>query len=420
MKTTFRQFRTVLAHELAGHFRQKAMMAVTLLLVIALGVVLNWPRLSALWQHENRDSGPRQTLAVAPGLAYHADVVIPIFSAAFPDRDIIPIVAPPLSSDIRSVEERVGQGMYDAAVVITGLQSYHYIVSDTTLFDMTEHVVRELMVELYRAHRLAEANVSPEDIAGIMAPAIRGETVQTGIDQSENFFYTYIMIFLLYMAILLYGQVVAMGVVEEKSSRAMELLITSAKPPALLFGKVIAAGLSGLFQLTVILSAGLIFYRMNQAAWAENEIIRMVFNIPPSLLGYMVLFFVLGFFVYAFLYGALASLCSRTEEVSAMTMPVTFLFIGFFFATFYAMMTDAAGALMGVLSYIPFSAPMAMFVRAAMTRVLWWEVTLSVGILLGSMIFIGWLAAKIYRLGVLLYGKPPKPGEILKMLRVKQ
>jgi len=407
-----KQFITVLSHELAGHFRKKSTMAVTLLLVVALGAVLNWPRISALWQNENRASGPRQTLAVLD-LAYGSELSIPLFHAAFPDRVIISLFGSVFST------EMIDNGTYDAAVIIDSLQSYRYIVADTTLFDMTEHTVAALMTELYRAHRLAEAGVSPEDIAGIMNPWISSTTIQIGKDQSENFFYTYIMIFLLYMAIMLYGQIVAMGVVEEKSSRAMELLITSAKPAALLFGKVIAAGLSGLAQLSVLLASGMVFFRMNEAAWRDNELIGAFFNIPPSLLGYMLLFFVLGFFVYAFLYGALASLCSRTEEVNTMIMPVTFLFIGLFLATFYAMMNDAAGGLMRVLSYVPFSSPMAMFVRVAMTRVPWWEIALSVAILVGTMLAVGWLAAAIYRLGVLLYGKPPKPGEIFKMLRAK-
>jgi ABC-2 type transport system permease protein len=102
-----------------------------------------------------------------------------------------------------------------------------------------------------------------------------------------------------------------------------------------------------------------------------------------------------------------------------MVMPVTFLFIGFFFATFFAMMNSADGPLMRVLSYVPFSSPMAMFVRIAMTRVPWWEIAASVALLLAAMAAIGWLAAKIYRLGVLLYGKPPKPGEIFKMLKAR-
>ena len=135
------------------------------------------------------------------------------------------------------------------------------------------------------------------------------------------------MIFALYMVILLYGQMVATNVATEKSSRAMEVLVTSAKPASMMFGKVLASCIAGLVQLVAIFGSALVFYNINKAAWGDNTIIQSIFNIPVDLFVYMLIFFVLGFLIYAFLYGAIGSTASKLEDINTSVMPITFLFI---------------------------------------------------------------------------------------------
>jgi ABC-2 type transport system permease protein len=236
-----------------------------------------------------------------------------------------------------------------------------------------------------------------------------------GKDQMQNFFYTYIMIFALYMVILLYGQMVAMSVATEKSSRAMELLITSAKPINMMFGKVLAACLAGLIQLICIFGSALVFYNLNRSYWGENGIIDSFFDIPPELFIYMLVFFLLGFLIYAFLYGAISSTVSKLEDINTAVQPVTFLFLfGFMVVIFSMTSASVDNILMKVCSYIPFTSPMAMFTRIAMSTVPWYEIALSIGILIASTFGIGVLSAKIYRVGVLMYGTSPKLGNIIK------
>lgn len=140
-----------------------------------------------------------------------------------------------------------------------------------------------------------------------------------------------------------------------------------------------------------------------------------------SLFIYMLVFFVLGFLIYAFLYGAIGSTASKLEDISTMVLPVTFLFIIAFMVVLFSMIGgNVNSVLMKVFSYIPFTSPMAMFTRICMSTVAWYEIFISIIILIGSTVGIGVLSAKIYRVGVLLYGTPPKLTKIMKEVFKKQ
>jgi ABC-2 type transport system permease protein len=220
------------------------------------------------------------------------------------------------------------------------------------------------------------------------------------------------------MAIMLYGQFVATSVASEKSTRAMELLITSANPMSLMFGKIIGTGLAGLMQFGIIFGSAFLFYNINGDIWAGNEVMRMIFNIPLDMLLYVLLFFVIGFFLYAFVYGALGSLASRTEDVGATILPVTFMAMIALFVVIFGMSSGKLDSpLMVACSYIPFTSPMAMFTRIAMSNVAPVEIIVSITIAVASTVGIGMLSAAIYRVGVLMYGKPPKLGVLIKTLR---
>ena len=139
---------------------------------------------------------------------------------------------------------------------------------------------------------------------------------------------------------------------------------------------------------------------------------------PLYLLVYMLIFFVLGFFVYAFLYGAIGSTASKVEDINTSVMPLTFLFIAAFFAVIFSMSSgNVDNMVMKVCSYIPFTSPMAMFTRIAMSTVPFYEVAISIVILIFSVFGIGIISAKIYRVGVLLYGTTPKFRAIIKAVR---
>jgi ABC-2 type transport system permease protein len=144
----------------------------------------------------------------------------------------------------------------------------------------------------------------------------------------------------------------------------------------------------------------------------------LLFDMPLSLLFFMLLFFILGFVIYAFLFGAVGSTVSKLEDINTAVQPLTFLFVAAFMVVMFSLASNNVDTLlMIVCSYVPFTSPMAMFTRIAMSTVPWYEITISIAILIASVIGVGILSAKIYRVGVLLYGTKPKIGALVKAIR---
>nr|MDE5994914.1 ABC transporter permease [Oscillospiraceae bacterium] len=306
----------------------------------------------------------------------------------------------------------------DAAIVITSPLSYTYSVNDMGLYDETTQTVSALLQYRYRETRLSEFGLSESQIAEIQSAVAVPEIKVVGNDQSQSFFYTYILMFMLYISVITYGQMIAQSVATEKSSRAMELLITSAKPDSLIFGKVLGAGFAGLSQILIILLWAVACYKINAPFWEDNFFIASIFDMPVSLIAYTAVFFVLGFLIYAFLYGALGSLASKMEDIGTLTTPLTFLMVIAFMVPIVSISSGKVDtAVMKVLSYIPFCSPMAMFARIAMSTVKPLHIAISIIILIVSNIAIGYVAVLIYRMGILMYGKPPKITQVLKQLK---
>jgi len=414
-----RQFRTVLGFEFNYFIRSRVYVVVTIIVVAVLAVLLSFPNIQGLFAGEEGPEGAlggqKSSMAVCD-MSGNSRAAANYIAGVLTEYD----VTPKDGLDEESAKRLVEDGEYDDVILLVTPADAQYITKSMSVYNFNHQIVGEVLSAKYKADSMAALGITPAQAAEIIASHVNLEVVETGKSQAENFFYTYVLIFLLYMAILLYGQMVATGVAAEKSSRAMELLITSAKPTNLMFGKVLGSGLAGLMQMSVFLGSATLFYRLNEAAWGDNEIIGMLFGMPTDILMFCILFFLLGYFMYSFMYGALGSLASRTEDVNTSTLPVTLCFIAAFFTSFYGMTTGVDTALVVVCSYIPFTSPTVMFVRICMSNVPWWEIAISVGILVGFTGFIGWLAARIYRIGVLMYGKPPKLKELIKIMRSTQ
>lgn len=409
-----RQFRTILKFELKNYFKNKSFVGITLFLVLAITVVMFFPRVASLFKKSGEsDSAERAVMLVKADVGENADIIGAAFASYFPEYDVK--VTDKSDEEIKS---SVTDGDAECAFVMTAPNAYTYYVDNLSIYDSNTAVASEALTDVYRMSAMISGGMSPEAVGEIMSAGVTGETVSLGKDQSQNFFYTYIMIFALYMVILLYGQMVATSVATEKSSRAMELLITSAKPVAMMFGKVIAACLAGLVQLASVFGSAIVFYKVNESYWGGNQIIESIFGMPVGLLVYMLVFFILGFFIYAFLYGAIGSTASKLEDINTSVMPLTFIFVIAFIVVMTAMADgNVDSLLMRICSYIPFTSPMAMFTRIAMSTVPIYEIAVSIAILLASVFAVGVLSAKIYRVGVVLYGTPPKPKAIIKAIR---
>lgn len=298
------QFLIILKFELQHYFKNKIFVGITIFLVLAIGIVMFFPRMSGLFKKETEPAGKeeKRVMLVTAGTEEEAEALEQVFSAAFEDYNV-----QATTEDMEAVKEQILSGEAECAFAVTGPVSYTYYVNNLSMYDGNMSIADELFQNIYRMSAMVEKGIEPMEAGSILNVQIEHEVESLGKDQMQNFFYTYIMIFALYMVILLYGQMVATNVATEKSSRAMELLITSAKPSSMMFGKVIGSGLAGLTQLILVFGASALFYNLNASYWGGNELIESIFNVPLSLLVYMLIFFILGFFIYAFLYGAIGS-----------------------------------------------------------------------------------------------------------------
>ena len=412
-----KQFGKILKFELKGYLKNKIFVGFTIFLIALIAVVMFIPNILSAFES---DDSIDVTTELPTMLVYAEDealasLVKEYFGNAFVDYNVK--VA---EGSIDELKEQIVSGNAECAFVMSSASSYTYYVNNLSMYDSNTAIADSVLQEVYRINAMIQNGLTPEQVGEILSVQIESGIETLGKDQMQNFFYTYIMIFALYMVILLYGQMVATNVATEKSSRAMEVLITSARPTSMMFGKVLASCIAGFSQLVLVFGTAILLYNVNKDA-LSNPLIASIFDIPIELFIYLIVFFVLGFLIYAFMFGAVGSTASKLEDINTSVMPITYLFIIAFMVVMFSMTSGSVdNVAMLICSYIPFTSPMAMFTRICMSTVAWYEIAISIIILIGSTIGIGVLSAKIYRVGVLLYGTPPKIGTIIKTVLKKQ
>lgn len=230
----------------------------------------------------------------------------------------------------------------------------------------------------------------------------------------------WVLVFFLYMAVILYGQVIMRSVIEEKTSRVVESVISSIKPFYLMAGKVLGVGGVGLLQFLIWAAAAgaASLYGAGMAGMLTGnaEAASAIPTIPLSVLGYFVLFFVLGYFLYATLYAGVGSLVNSDQEAQQFAMPITMMIV-IPLIVLWNIIGNPDGQMAMIFSFIPFFAPLVMFARIVVQTPPLWQILAVVAILVSTILGTIWLVGKIFRVGVLMYGKRPTLPEIVKWLR---
>jgi len=237
-------------------------------------------------------------------------------------------------------------------------------------------------------------------------------------DVGGTFAMAYVLVLLIYMTLIFYGSIILRGVIEEKSNRVVEVVLSSLKPFELMMGKILGIGAVGLTQYAVWALIGLVMsqYGMSMVTSLVPAASGIKFAIPPYIFFYFVVFFILGYFLYGTLYAAVASTVNNEKEAQQMLMPITmFLVLPILLMTM--VIKDPSGSTSVILSLIPFFAPIIMFMRICVLMPPAWQVALSIGLLGLTVVAMVWLAAKIYRIGILMYGKKPSLPEIVKWIK---
>ncbi|GAB4371394.1 MAG: ABC transporter permease [Calditrichia bacterium] len=266
--------------------------------------------------------------------------------------------------------------------------------------------------------RLKTAGLDPQEVKKLTRKVpirtvkiVKGEERARGFEQ--EYFTSLIFLMILYVTILFYGQAIARGVTEEKTSRIIEILLSSTNSFHLMLGKLLGIGAVGLTQYIIwaIMSvAAFLVATTSLPAMAE------FINISPAVLFYFVVFFIIGFFTFSTLFVAVGAMSSDMQDIQSLSTPVTFLIIIPFILSFM-IIKDPTSQIAQILSFIPFFTPLIMFLRISLVMPAAWEIIVSLVINIVTILGIMWLCARIFRVGILMYGKRPTVPEIVKWLR---
>jgi ABC-2 type transport system permease protein len=419
-KHRWNQFKTVLSYEFMTYLRNKVYIGITIFTVFILLISLSLPAIITGFRNLNIGPGPSDPLADPKTTVFIIDE-----TGKGPDLSWLNATLPGMRlamapiADLDAIKDQIRNGEAQAAFIIRDSQKYTVVIKRDGPGGSPGPQIQGVLEPYFRAKNLSALGLTDSQIAGTLANTTleQIETVsESGKSMQQAYLYTYFLLMLLYMTVMLYGQMVATSVAAEKSNRAMEMLITSANPMSLMFGKVIGSGLAGLLQIGVFVLSAFGFYQLNADSYREIPMVRSAFEMPPEILFNTILFYLLGYFMYAFLYGALGSLASRTEDINTSIMPIVMIFVAAMMLSIFGMLTPDAPYMM-VVSMIPFFSPMVMFVRICMTEVPLYQVLISIALMLLTIAGLGWLSARIYRIGILMYGKPPRFGELVRILR---
>jgi ABC-2 type transport system permease protein len=236
-------------------------------------------------------------------------------------------------------------------------------------------------------------------------------------DTGAGFVMVFIIAFLIYITVLLYGQVVLGAVVEEKETRIAEILFSSVRSFTLMFGKLIGVSLVALTQLAIW---GVTFAAL--AIWGVSALAARGFtditipHLPAAFFVYFVLFFAMGYFIFATIYVLVGSMVTTTQEGGQVAMPIVFLLMAGLYMAFPIIRSPNSSFAVWV-SMVPFFAPITMMVRIVSQTPPTWQILLSLSICAVTVVLLLWLAARIYRIGMLMYGKKATIPEVIRWVR---
>jgi ABC-2 type transport system permease protein len=292
----------------------------------------------------------------------------------------------------------------------------------STIADMDEltRIVREQVLTM----RFENAGIDPLEASTIARTRLRLETerlTNTGRGGSGrvNILFAFVVAFLLYITIFLYGQNVLRGVMEEKQSRVAEVVFASVKPMTLLGGKVLGVGGVGFTQLVLWVASGFVLYQIREPILVRFGVETTTFPLPNisfAMVLLLLLFFVLGYVFYASLFAAVGAMVNSEQEAQQAQLPVVLMLVSSV-ALLQAIVTRPDGGLSRLLSLLPFSSPIVMPLRMAVVPVSPLDVILSIALLALGCLAVVWLAGRIYRVGMLMYGKRPTMGELMRWVR---
>jgi ABC-2 type transport system permease protein len=266
--------------------------------------------------------------------------------------------------------------------------------------------------------RLVKAGIPASNVAALTQPPVfeTRQLTASGEKKSSDFLTTLmsglLLAMIIYMTVLLYGQAIGRSVLIEKTSKTVEIMLSSVRPMDLLFGKILGKALASLLQYGVWVVISTLVLRLLRPVFG----VTISLSVNASTFGWLVLFFLLAFFLYCSLYAALGASAEDEQHLSQLAWPVI-VFLVIPIVMISPIITSPQAPFVVGLSLFPLTAPIVMFMRIVVGSVDTWQILLSVGLMLVTIALVIWLSAKIFRVGILMTGKRFKLGEVIRLAR---
>ena len=299
----------------------------------------------------------------------------------------------------------------DAKYELFSRKSGDFIVNET-LKDALDNAVR--------SQRLADANISEEQLKSLSRKVDLDikKVDETGTEKESDggFWAGFIIAFMIYLNLAIYGQTILSAVVEEKETRIAEILFSSAKPFELMMGKLVGVALAALTQFAIWVTSAAVILGLAIPYLQSGGYDLPIPSISPLAIVYFLIFFVIGFFLYASIFALIGSMVTTVQEGGQFAfLPVMMMLGGFYFS--FAVIRDPNSRLSFWATIAPFVAPMTMPVRIIAEMPPFWQIALSILVNGATIAGLIWLASRIYRVGMLMYGKRATLPEVWKWIR---
>jgi len=312
-----------------------------------------------------------------------------------------------------------GYIVFDRNVLEDGKAEFHA----RNVSDFTERTIyTSTLTNVITGIRLREQGLDPAKIESLMKRAqfTMLKVSETGDkeDRGQSFALTYVLVMILYATILTYGISVMRSVIEEKTSRVVEVMLSAVRPSELMAGKIVGVSLVALTQYAIWAVAGFLLsvYGVSAMSVLAPNAASFIPRIPASVLVYFIIYFILGFILFATLYAAIGAMVNNDQEAQQVQMPITMLVVIPILMINLVVRAPDSSASVG-LSMVPFFAPIIMFMRITVQTPPFLQILASIMIMVVSIAFFVWLTAKIYRVGILMYGKRPTLPELARWLK---
>lgn len=336
----------------------------------------------------------------------------------------IQVISPATPATRSQLTSQLEAGSLDGFLWITDApgqtrpEATFYTRSSSGLF--TQALLESSLASASLRETLISRGISPADAKALVKPikitTLRvksGHAVKTNVERSYMGIYG--LVFILYVVVLFYGTDAARSVTEEKTSRIFEVLLSSVRAESLLMGKLLGVGCAALLQVAIWIAITLAFAGTSLAAQVGVHGLSSLGISLPELI-FFIVFFVLGFFFYSALSAALGSTANSSQEVQQFSFfIISPLIVSVFLMGYVMSAPNSIGSI--VLSFIPPFTPIIMYLRICSQMPPLWQIVLSIVLLAGSIWGIIWIAARIYRIGILMYGKRPNLPEIIRWLK---